>query len=329
MQHGCAEMGLQHLARRGGDRHRHVPFAAEREPEIEILAQQLGRKGRGPVEIDQRRRLVLGEHRAHHAVVHERQERVARHAHLVGEQRDLDQVLDHHAEHDIVCDLADARELAVAHVGDTLRREHLDQRHRHFGVGLGTGHHGRQFAGLDHLGVAGYRRGQEAYAAFGQPLADGGGFLDRDRRAIDQHLRLLGAAEQAIFAEDDLFDVLAGGDDREHHVATGEIDRLVDDLAAFGGQRLGLGAGAVPDRHIMAGLKQALGHRRAHAADPDPADLWCILRHHETPVKTLSRHPGRAGRLAGLDTIRQRETVAHACRPGGPDPDAAHACGTG
>jgi len=47
------------------------------------------------------------------------------------------------------------------------------------------------------------------------------------------------------------------------------------------------------------------------------------------PLKTLPRHPGRAGRLAGLDTIRQRETVAHACRPGGPDPDAAHACGTG
>ena len=52
-------------------------------------------------------------------------------AHLVGEERDLDQVLDHDAEHDVVGDLADARELAVADVGDALRRDlGQDRRHR-------------------------------------------------------------------------------------------------------------------------------------------------------------------------------------------------------
>jgi hypothetical protein len=66
---------------------------------------------------------------------------VARHPHLVGKQRDLDQVLDHYAEHDVVCDLADARELAIAHVGHTLRRENFDQRHRYLGVGFGSGYH--------------------------------------------------------------------------------------------------------------------------------------------------------------------------------------------
>ena len=224
---------------------------------------------------------------------------MARHAHLVGEQRDLDQVLDHHAEHDVVRDLADARELAVADVGHALRREHFDQRHRDLGVGFRARHHRRQLAGLDHLGIAGHRRGDEAHALLGQPLADVGGFLDRNRRAVDQHLRLLGAAQQAVLAENDLLDVLAGGDDGEHHVATGELDRLVDDLGALGGQRLGLGAGAVPDRHIVAGLEQAFRHRRAHAADPDPADLLCSLRHPQTlPLKLCRGMAGLAGRFS-------------------------------
>jgi hypothetical protein len=118
-------------------------------------------------------------------------------------------------------------------------------------------------------------------ALLGQARADGGGFLDRDRRAVDQHFRLLGAGEQAVFAEHDLFDVLAGGDDGEDHVAAGQVDRLVDDGGALGGQRLGLGAGPIPDGDVVAGVKQALHHRRAHTADPDPADFLRILRHYE------------------------------------------------
>src|ERR1700730_799635 len=50
-----AEMRLQHFARRGRHRHRHVVFAPKLEAKVEILAQQLRRKRRGPVEIDQRR----------------------------------------------------------------------------------------------------------------------------------------------------------------------------------------------------------------------------------------------------------------------------------
>src|SRR4029077_1043417 len=113
------------------------------EAEIEILAQQFGREGRGPIEIDQGRRLVAREHRAHDTVVHEGEEGVARHAHLVGKQSDLDEVLYHHAEHDVVCDLADARELAIAYVGYALRSEDFDQRHRYLGVGFGSGYHRR------------------------------------------------------------------------------------------------------------------------------------------------------------------------------------------
>ena len=53
---------------------------------------------------------------------------MARDAHLVAEQRDLDQVLDDDAEHDVVGDLAHARQLALPDVGDASRRERLDQR---------------------------------------------------------------------------------------------------------------------------------------------------------------------------------------------------------
>ena len=58
LQRGGAEMALQHFAGRRRHRHRHVHFAGKLEAEIEVLAQQFRREGRGPVEIDQRRRFV-------------------------------------------------------------------------------------------------------------------------------------------------------------------------------------------------------------------------------------------------------------------------------
>ena len=48
---------------------------------------------------------------------------MARHAGLLRQDGDLREVLDHDAEHDVVRDLADARQLALAHVGDAARRE--------------------------------------------------------------------------------------------------------------------------------------------------------------------------------------------------------------
>jgi len=44
----------------------------------------------------------------------------------------------------------------------------------------------------------------------------------------------------AVLTEIDLFEVLPGGDDREHHVAVREVGELVDNLAAGLGERLGL-----------------------------------------------------------------------------------------
>src|SRR4029077_13453828 len=141
----------------------------------------------------------------HHAVVHERQERVSRNAHLVGEQRDLDQVLDHHREHDIVGDLADARELAFAHAGDALRRYHFQHRRNRLAGGLVTGNDGGELAGLDHLGIAAHRRRYELAAELAETVADRSGFLHRDGRAVHEDFwNLAAVAGDAVLAEIDL-----------------------------------------------------------------------------------------------------------------------------
>ena len=70
----------------------------------------------------------------------------------------------------------------------------------------------------------------------------------------------------------------------------------------------------------MAGLEQAFRHGQAHAAGSDPADLLCILRHHETlPLKSWRLESARAGALAVLPQMRQWRIV--------PKPDTARACG--
>jgi hypothetical protein len=59
------------------------------------------------------------------------------------------------------------------------------------------------------------------------------------------------------------------------HAAHG-ICRAVVDAHAIGSQRLGLGAGAVPDMDLMAGLGQAAGHGQAHHARAQNGDLQCV-----------------------------------------------------
>ena len=51
-----------------------------------------------------------------------------------------------------------------------------------------------------------------------------------------------------------------------------QLGDRVGDLATGLGQRFGLGPGAVPDGHVVAGVDEAYGHRRAHPAGADPAD---------------------------------------------------------
>ena len=87
--------------------------------------------------------------------------------------------------------------------------------------------------------------------------ADGGGFLHRDGRAVDEDRRHLVGGADAVGAEIDLLEVRAGGYDREQHVDAGEIARRDPRSAAGLGERLGLRPRAVPDRHVIAGLAAA------------------------------------------------------------------------
>ncbi len=52
---------------------------------------------------------------------------------------------------------------------------------------------------------------------------------------------------------------------------------MIDQLAADLGQRLGLGARAVPDGDVVAGLDEPLGHGNPHAAGADPTDFLFVF----------------------------------------------------
>ncbi len=121
-------MRLKRLARSRSHRHRHIQGSRGGQPEIEVLAQQRGREGRGPVQIDQRVGFVARENRTHHAIVDEVQKGMARHAGLLRQYGDLGKVLDHNTEKDVVSDLADTRQLTLADIGDAAWREGEDVR---------------------------------------------------------------------------------------------------------------------------------------------------------------------------------------------------------
>src|SRR5262249_2828466 len=103
--------------------------------------------------------------------------------------------------------------------------------------------------------------------------------------------RLAAMAGDAVLAEIDLIQVLARRDDGEQHVDILELDEIVDHLAADLRQRLGLGAGAVPDGEVATGLEQALGHGIAHPAHADPTDLLFVRCHSNSPCSTSSSIP--------------------------------------
>ena len=216
-------------------------------------------------------------------------------------------------------DLADAREFALAHIGHAARREHLDQRRCGLACRFGTGDDGGKLAGLDDLGVAADRRGDEVGAELLELLADRRGFLHRDGRAIDHDRRHPAAlAAHAVLAVQHLLHALAGIEDREQHVDVLEFEQVIDHLAADLLQRLGLGARTVPDGDVVAGLDQPLGHGKAHAARADPADLLRILRRHgKLPCcrRFLSQRTDTATSCRDADDIRKSAGLVHERAP--------------
>ena len=194
---------------------------------------------------------------------------MARHSRLLREDRDLAQVLDHDAQHHVVADLGDAREFALTNVARA-GAEHVEERPRLL-IGLfRAGSDDRQLAGLDHFRVAAHRRREIVDALRAQHLAKLGGAFQRDRRALDHHLRLLAAGEQLLHHR---FHVIPGRHHAEHDVARGQLGQRVDHFRTVLRERFRLGARAVPDGDVAAALRQARGHLEAHAAGADPAKL--------------------------------------------------------
>jgi len=290
---------LHRVPRQRRKRHRHVETTRGVEPEIEILAQQLGRERDAEVEVHECRRLVARERRAQHALVHEVEEGVPRDPCLLRKDRDLGKRLRDDAEEDVVADLDDARELALADVARR-RCDHLQVRKRGVECGARSRAHERQPAGLDDLRVAGDGSRKQIDAAREKRLPQLGRSFERNRRTFDDELRVGRATrQQPARAGDDFRDVLPCGDHHEHDVARREVADVLRDLRADLRERLGLGARAVPHGEVRSALGQPLGHRVTHAAHADPADAPGVVRiRHRRPVdQDLVRGRGRPPRI--------------------------------
>jgi hypothetical protein len=89
--------------------------------------------------------------------------RVARHAGLLGQYGDLDQRLDDDAEEDVVADLAEAGQFALADIADAATESLEIADHLVIGLFRSRGDDA-QLAGLDHLAVSADRRSKEGRA---------------------------------------------------------------------------------------------------------------------------------------------------------------------
>src|ERR1700688_857820 len=99
------------------------------------------------------------------------------------------------------------------------------------------------------------------------------GHLRWDRGHVDEH----GTALHRICrpaVEEHLAHDWPAVEDREDVVgALNAVDRAVGNSCTLYGERVGLGAGAVPDRGREAGLDQVCGHRRAHDASAEKGNV--------------------------------------------------------
>ena len=139
---------------------------------------------------------------------------------------------------------------------------------------LGPGDDEGEPAGADDLAVAADRRGEEVDAA----LRAGGPHRRRATRSRPSSSRRRcpgtssGSASRPPSPTSTCSRSAGGRDHREDDVEAAQLGDRVGDDAADLGQRLGLGPGAVPDGHVLAGPGQPGGHRGTHAAGTDPAD---------------------------------------------------------
>jgi hypothetical protein len=243
--------------------------------QIEILEKEFGRERRRPIEIHKRRRLVLREDRAHDAVVHEFEERPAAHAELLSKKRDLDEILDDDPEHDVMRDLADSRPVGLSDVEHAPWSKRFHDRLHLVESRLRTGCDARQLAGPDAAAIAADRGDHVFGAARSEILTEALRVFYSDARTIDQELRsaVPTVGEHARASEADLAHIVAGRDHCEEDVYGGQVLKLIRQLRAFLGQRLGLGPSPVPYRQSVVRSEDTFRHRITHPTQPNPTDV--------------------------------------------------------
>jgi hypothetical protein len=198
---------------------------------------------------------------------------VTRHAALLAEHGDLSHRLGDDPEHQVVSDLDESRDLALADVRRTLAKV-VEQVLDLVKGDLGARDDEAERTGLDDLAVPADRRGEEVDAELGRGRAHRCGGLHRDRRGVDDDTGdSAGVGEQPALAEKHLLEVGRGRDHGEDDIKPTKFRDVVGDGAAKCGERLRLGARAVPDSDVVACPGQAPGHRRTHPPGADPADL--------------------------------------------------------
>ena len=145
-------------------RHRDLLAACRRQPEVEILAQQLGGERRRPVQSEQIGSPSANPVGTQAGAVEKVQERRARDPGLLGQGRHFRQRLDEQAEVEVVTDL-DEPSLLIDAAPDRQLHDAAQIRLRGVVGRLRTGgdHHRLTFG--DHVGVAADRRRQELDAA--------------------------------------------------------------------------------------------------------------------------------------------------------------------
>ena len=107
------------------------------------------------------------------------------------------------------------------------------------------------------------------------------GHFRRDRGHVDEHGTALHRIRRPAVEEYLAHNRPAVEDGKDVVGALDAVDRAVGDLGTLRGERVGLGAGAVPDRGLEACLHQVGGHRRAHDAGAEKCNVvrhWRSLR---------------------------------------------------
>ena len=109
---------LNLVAGHAGGGHGYAVFFRGGQAKVKVLKHQLRCERHVKIQMSERRRLIAGEHRSHHAFVEERQKIMTFQPGLFSQNKNFAEVLGDHAQHDVVANLGDSRQVTLAHIGN-------------------------------------------------------------------------------------------------------------------------------------------------------------------------------------------------------------------